>query len=578
MSAVPASTPSAELRHLLRSGGRPEHPFSPQRLLELDRAEAFPVDACRVLDEFGLARHYIPAVHGGALTRYDELIRLLSTVACADLTVAIAHAKTFLGCVCVWIAGTPAQSSMLADEVAKGAVVSWGLTERTHGGDLLAGELRATQTLDGWSVHGEKWLINNATRGHMVCVLGRTGPATSGPREFSLFLIDKRRVAPGSFRCLPKIPTHGIRGADISGIAFERAAVPADALVGGEGDGFEIVLKALQLTRTVCVALSLGAAEHALRLASSFAAQRRLYGRLLAELPQARATLGAATAAMLVAEAVGLVASRSIHALTNEMSVVSSVAKAFVPTAVDELIQQLAELLGIRSFLTEEFAHGAFEKLARDHRIVAIFDGSTIVNRNALINQFPTLARGYRRARWNEDGIATTMSLASVLPEPNLSELSLISSTGSSVVQSLPEAARVLRNLVADGELPGRVAELCDALVEETDRVHHELSDRTPWGRDVPPEGFALAERYERCFAGACCVRLWLHNMAAAPSSPLWLDGLWLEAGLEHVLSRLSPAVAQAEVTAFDRLCDILLHHDEMPVSLYRDLLAGGAP
>ena len=64
-------------------------------------------------------------------------------------------------------------------------------------------------------------------------------------------------------------------------------------------------------------------------------------------------------------------------------------AKSFVPTLVDGVIADLGELLGARAFLDDVYADGAFPKLERDHRIIAIFDGSTAVNRNALINQFP---------------------------------------------------------------------------------------------------------------------------------------------------------------------------------------------
>src|SRR5581483_8075326 len=65
--------------------------------LALDAAEAFPREAVRALDAWGLARHYVPAAAGGALTSFDDLTGLVRAVARRDLTVAIAHAKTFLG-------------------------------------------------------------------------------------------------------------------------------------------------------------------------------------------------------------------------------------------------------------------------------------------------------------------------------------------------------------------------------------------------------------------------------------------------------------------------------------------------
>src|SRR5436309_2431459 len=82
-----------------------------------------------------------------------------------------------------------------------------------------------------------------------------------------------RRQAPARIGCLQlpaEVRTHGIRGADISGIGFAAAAVPAGALVGDVGRGLYVVLKSLQLTRTVCTVLSLGAADHALRIAAQF--------------------------------------------------------------------------------------------------------------------------------------------------------------------------------------------------------------------------------------------------------------------------------------------------------------------
>ncbi|MFD0392030.1 hypothetical protein ACFQ3Z_01700 [Streptomyces nogalater] len=104
-------------------------------------------------------------------------------------------------------------------------------------------------------------------------------PTPGGSRGFGLFLVDRDRLPPGAWQVLPKVRTHGIRGADISGFVLHGAQVPADALIGGPGDGIALVLKSLQLTRTACVGLSLGAADHALRLTRDFVTRRELYGR-----------------------------------------------------------------------------------------------------------------------------------------------------------------------------------------------------------------------------------------------------------------------------------------------------------
>nr|ARU08070.1 MlcH [uncultured bacterium] len=446
-----------------------DHPaFAPEQLAEWDRAEAFPAEACQVLDDFGLPAYYVPAAHGGTLTDFNELVQLLRTVARRDLTVAVAHGKTFLGAASVWVSGTPEQATRVSERVRAGDVYSWALTERDHGSDLLAGEVAATKN-GGWRLSGEKWLINNATRGHAVCALVRTDPA-GGARGHSLFLLDKTELT--DYRHLPKVPTHGIRGADISGIAFDNALVPDDAVVGAVGSGIETVLKALQLTRTMCVALSLGAGDHALSLARRFVSDRALYDRKLVDLPQVRRILDEAEVQLKLAEAVSVIAAGGVREFTAEMSVISAVAKAFVPGVVQRVINRLAELMGLRGFLADEFA-----KLDRDHRIVGIFDGSTAVNRHSLITQFPRLARAYQAGKVSQP-----------TGEFDPANLRLSSPTGCSVL-----------NVVNRGTDFGAAVE----------QVHEEMAAYTPSARGVPASAFALAERYELCFAGAAALHLW---------------------------------------------------------------------
>ena len=364
-----------------RSLGDPNDPagvFSYRRTLELDQHEEFPRDICALLDSLGLARYYVPAPHGGDLVDYTDLMMLGRMLSRRDFTVALAHAKTYLGAACAWTGSRREQAERLAAKVLDGQVVCLALTEEAHGADLLKGEVSAQPRGRGFRLNGEKWLINNATRGQVVCLLARTDPA-GGPRGFSLLLIDKRELATESWRPLPPVRTHGVRGADISGIRFADAEVARDALVGEAGTGLETVLKSMQLTRTLCAGLSLGMADHALRVTMDFATQHRLYNRVLTDLPLAARTLATAYADLLLCEAVTLVAMRSVHCLTAEMSVVSAIVKYLVPTIIDGTITNLSGVLGARALLTQHFADGRFQKVQRDHQIVGIFDGSTHV-------------------------------------------------------------------------------------------------------------------------------------------------------------------------------------------------------
>ncbi|ARQ68830.1 acyl-CoA dehydrogenase family protein [Streptomyces marincola] len=497
-------------------------PLSPATALALDRDEAFPTAGRDLLDAAGLHRLYVPPEHGGGLDSYPALVTALARVASHDVTLAIAHAKTFLGAAPVWVAGDRNKADRLARRVLAGAVVSWGLTERGHGADLLAGEVTATETHAGWSLSGSKWLINNAGRCDLVCVLARTAPR-GGPRGYSLLLVDLAELPSGSYRRLPKVPTHGVRGADISGLAFHDAPLPADALVGEAGTGLEITLRALQLTRTLCPALSVGAVTHVLRLAREHLDGLERYGHRASELPATRRILGQAVATLWVMEAVTLVAACHPHLAPGRLSVVSAVAKALVPTLADQVVEEVRELMGARGFL----ADGMFQKVERDNRIVAIFDGSTPVNEDALLRQLPHVARRWRddapaRAAGGDAGAtgARLGRLTGELPAIDFRALRLTDSGEDDLVAAVPAlVSRARRRGVRAAGLDAFAALVRDTLTA--------VAALEPVG-SVPAEHFDLARRYELCFAGAACLVV---RLGDAP-----VDDHWLEICLTRVL------------------------------------------
>ena len=550
-----------ELELYLGDPADPHGPFSYAASADLDAREEFPAEICRLLDDWGLPDYYVPLGAGGRLRDYEHALQLVRTVARRDLTVAVAHGKTYLGAVCVWIAGSPEQTARLGADIRAGVPVALGLTERAHGSDLLAGEVEAVPEGSGaWRVTGEKWLINNATRGSVLALLARTAP-DGGPRGFSVLLTDKRALAPGSYRHLPKVPTHGIRGADISGIALDRARVPRSTVVGAEGGGIETVLKALQLTRTMCASLSLGAADHGLRLALDFATERELYGRRLAELPQARHVLAAAAADVLTHEAVALVASRLVHTATEELSVVSAVTKYLVPTGTEELLRELAALLGARAFLSGVTSpgvgrYGMFEKIERDHRIVALFDGNTLVNLNSLINQFRSLVRRWRRSETGvTEAAASACDLSAPLPAFDATRLTLLSRYGSSLLAALPAWTTELREEAERDPALTPTAQAAQRLLAVTESVHQEMAEPLDLVAGVPYGAFETARRYCLCFAGAACLGLWLHNRRAATDG-VWRDAGWLRTALDRLLVRLGDRQPGSDPEAYDRLLD----------------------
>ncbi|WP_156755318.1 acyl-CoA dehydrogenase [Actinokineospora pegani] len=550
------------LEGVLGDPGDPDSVFSHRACAAYDDADAFPAEICAELDGFDLASRYVPTAFGGRLADYQDCVQTMRMVARRDVTVAVAHGKTYLGAVSAWVGGSQEQAERVGALVRSGTPMSWALTEQAHGSDLLAGGVTATRTETGYRLDGEKWLINNATRGGALCVLARTD-VNGGPRGFSVLIVEKDKLDPASHTPVPKQRTHGIRGADISGIAFDGALVGHDDLVGREGTGLESVLKGLQLTRTLCCALSLGASDHALGIATRFAGQRRLYGRALAGLPAARHALATAYADHLLIEAVSVVGSRAIQALTGEMSVMSAAVKYLVPTRTEATIAALRKLLGARSLLRDVHEDGAFGKNERDHRIVSLFDGNTLVCLNGLVNLFSILTRTAEQgAVPDAGGLALAASVTEPLEPVDHKKLSLLPRRGSSVLLALPSAvAEVEAMAVLDADL-APLAAAARSLLDTLDGVYAAMRGLPPAPVNVPPASFAVARRLAACLGGAAVLHLWLRSHAAAlaepgPSTPLWRGGVWPTLALDRLLA-MAGTPTPAPAAFYETACAVL--------------------
>lgn len=559
--------PVNELETLLGDPEDPTRLISYRRCADLDQREQFPGSECHELNRLGLSAQYAPRIWGGRLERLDVAQETLRILARRDLTIAIGHGKTFLGSAPVWVGGHPEQARRLAREVAAGAVVSWGLTERDHGSDLSATETTASATLNGYTLDGEKWLINNARRNHFACVLARTS-AEPGSRSHSIFLVDRRALARGAYTPSPAERLHGIRGADISGFRLNSAELPTEALIGAEGHGLEIVLKTLFLTRVMCAGLSLGATDNALSITLGYANRAHRYGGSVIELPQTRRLLAEALADILLTEVLSTAAARSVHTLPRELAVTSAATKYLVPTVTQEVLTRLSEIIGTRSLLVGDvFAEGWFQKLYRDHRIVGIFDGSTIINLRALISAFPSLARVPVRPASSAD-LIPTVRWAQALPDLDLRRVQLVSRPGSSFLQALPEALTTVQDLAGTPGVPADLMPAIGWLDATWKHLAAAMAERRPVPQP-PAEDFDLAADVALCLAGAVAVQTWMANRDAPPGDGggLWEDCLWLRAVLARVRSRITRTEC-ATASWQDGLVDVAIADGD--VSLWR--------
>lgn len=372
-------------------------PFDPQAAINhalsarWDEEEHYPQEALDVLNGFGVSADFVPTIHGGDLRGYDELIYLARLIAGRNLSIAVTM-SAMVWSTLAWIAADEKLQKVHAASILANRTPCLAYSEESHGADLLASDTVARRVPEGYRISGRKWPINRATTGQSVMLLARTG-AANDPRGLSLFWFEKADIDPARFKTLPRVPTLGVRGCDISGIEFDDVLVPESNRIGPEGFGLETALKGFHVTRTLCAGLSLGAVDAALRTTVRLARSRRLYGAEMIALPHVRRTLVDAYALLQAVDAASLAAARLLHVSPTQSATISAAAKHGVPHIAERIVGQLATIHGARFYMRDHHDWGLMQKVYRDNLLIGIFDGSSPVNLHALSTQLSLLAR-----------------------------------------------------------------------------------------------------------------------------------------------------------------------------------------
>jgi short/branched chain acyl-CoA dehydrogenase len=264
---------------LLRSTVRE---FAEQRIApvaeELDREHRFPYEIVAGLGELGLMGIPIPEEYGGSggdtlsyAIAVEELTRIDSSVA---ITVA---AHTSLGTMPIALYGTEEQKREWLPDLASGKKLgAFGLTEPEAGSD--AGATRTTAELrDGsWVVNGSKIFITNAGTDITACV---TITARTGEDEISNLIVPKGIEG---YEISAPMRKMGWHASDTRELSFRDCAVPEGNLIGDRGAGYRQFLEILDGGRISVAAMGLGLAQGAFELATSYARERRQFGKPIA--------------------------------------------------------------------------------------------------------------------------------------------------------------------------------------------------------------------------------------------------------------------------------------------------------
>ncbi|KTD63616.1 acyl-CoA dehydrogenase [Legionella santicrucis] len=526
---MPSYTKLMQLIHSFEAYlGDPETQNTPvnfKQSLAYDEQELLAWPQIRFIQQWNFMEYLIPAELGGKLDSLDSIYVLIKSISRRDLTTAIAVGLPFLGALPLWLAGTIKQQQKIVALFRRGDIVAFALTEEEHGSDVMANEVAAKASHDGWQLSGKKWCVNFATLGHAVSILCRTHDK-GGPLGFSVFLLDKSVVGSG-FTPTPKLTTLGVRGLDISGFSLDKVFLPQDALVGKEKQGLEIAYKILQVSRALCASFSVGTADTALRLALSFSLQRSLYSKIAYEIPVVKQRLGEQFTQLLIADCMGLVIARAGSVAPQKLSFWSAIIKFLIPKMTEDIVEECGLVLGARAYLrTTEWA--MFQKIRRDIKVVGLFDGSSQVNLSLIASSLLPQARMRGNCLENQLMLLEQIfDLKKGCPAFNIIDLGLFMHEEDNIFAGLS----ILKS--------EQLTPLIIAIRHEIDRLDQQIMHLQEQ-KELEPRSltaFRLAEQYCWVFAASCCLHFWYFNQELLCKESLDFD--WIQLAIQLILNKL---------------------------------------
>jgi alkylation response protein AidB-like acyl-CoA dehydrogenase len=253
----------------------------------LDKTKSFPYEIVRKLGELNLMGIPFPEEYGGAgadtlayAIAVEELTRVDSSVA---ITLC---AHTSLGTQPIYLFGSEEQKREWLPQLTSGERLgAFGLTEPEAGSDAGNTQTRAVRDNGSWVINGAKQFITNAGTdiSGVVCITAKTGE-----NEISNLLV--ANGTPGYVQGEP-YRKMGWNASDTRPLVFEDCRVPAENLLGPQGQGFKQFLHILDIGRIGVAAMGVGLAQGALDEALAYAKERRAFGQSISKFQAIQAKL-----------------------------------------------------------------------------------------------------------------------------------------------------------------------------------------------------------------------------------------------------------------------------------------------
>jgi alkylation response protein AidB-like acyl-CoA dehydrogenase len=375
----PLSDEQREIRDLVRTLARER--IAP-RAAEIDKTAEFPWDVVELFREHGVFGILVDEEYGGlgasallTLVAIEEIARVCAT---SSLVLAVQE----LGCLGMKLAGSEEQKQRYLPRLASGEWLgAYALTEPGSGSDSAAMRTTARREGDEYVLNGSKRFITNAGVATLYTVFAKTDPQ-AGHAGISAFLVEAESPGFAVGRIEPKM---GIKGSTTGELLFDDCRVPAENLLGEEGEGFGIAMRILDRSRPGVAAQGLGIAQGATDYALEYARTRETMGKPIAEHQLVAATLAdmetKCEAARGLLYKVGALIDEDPAA--PELTKLSAMTKLFCTDVAMEATTDAVQILGGYGYIQEY----PVERMMRDAKITQIYEGTNQIQRLVIARE-----------------------------------------------------------------------------------------------------------------------------------------------------------------------------------------------
>lgn len=348
------------------------------RAQEIDARAEYPQDMFNALQELGLFALPFPEEYGGSNSilasclAVEELGRVCYNTAYLLIVQWVPFGAILHG-------GTPAQKEKYLPGLASGKLrAAIAVTEPGGGSDVAGIRTRADRTAGGYRLNGQKIFSTNAAAADFVIVAAKTD-LSKRHGGISAFIVERGAVG---FEVGAGERKLGSRGVPSSPLYFSDCFVPEENRIGGEGEGFALVMEAFNKSRPIIGARGIGLAQGAMDLAVGYVREREAFGQPVSEFQGVQWMLAdmamqTEAARQLVYRAASVVDG---GATGKELAPIAAMAKCFATDVAMKVATDALQLFGSAGVSTDN----RIEQYFRDAKVLQIIEGTNQIQRNII--------------------------------------------------------------------------------------------------------------------------------------------------------------------------------------------------